>query len=98
MTSKDPSLTKKYLALAQEELVIVKGGRGMQSNCFMLSCLWVAEGLGCKQLVASSSVSLGNGESCADDVCLVTHIEGVCHKGLKDWEQAERCFLTVIDR
>ena len=63
MTSKDPSLTKKYLALAQEELVIVKGGRGMQANCFMLSCLWVAEGHYSprakeKQLIASSSVCL----------------------------------------
>ena len=53
-----------------------------------------------KELVDSVCICLSSGdsESCVDDVCLVTHIEGVCHKGLMDWEQAERCFLTVIDR
>jgi len=41
MTSKNPSLTKKYLALAQEEMPAVKGIKGMLVNLFLVSKFFV---------------------------------------------------------
>lgn len=37
MTSKNPSLTKKYLVLAREEMPAVKGIKGMLVNLFLVS-------------------------------------------------------------
>ena len=95
MTSKNETLSKQHLRLVQNELAVLERSRG-ENVRFMHHWSTAITTSVCWSLCVC--VCVGSNDLFIDDYCLVKHLEGVCFKALKRWEDAEASFLEVIEK